>query len=113
MRNVMRGLRAIYDSVPEAPGAAAGPRDSSIGLERALQALYAGPAYRFLNFYGPPGTIRTVPYHAVIAGGDPNVPEEMLDFTDKVVFVGYSDLFDPGQPDRFYTVFTRDDGVDL
>jgi adenylate cyclase len=29
------------------------------------------------------------------------------------VFVGYSDLFDPEQPDRFYTVFTRGDGVDL
>jgi adenylate cyclase len=30
-----------------------------------------------------------------------------------VVFVGYSDLHDPGQPDRFYSVFTTDDGVDL
>jgi adenylate cyclase len=30
-----------------------------------------------------------------------------------VVFVGFSDLYDPGQPDRFYTVFTNEDGVDL
>ncbi len=30
-----------------------------------------------------------------------------------MVFVGFSDLYDPGQPDRFYTVFTREDGVDL
>ena len=30
------------------------------------------------------------------------------DFTGKVVFVGFSDLYDPGQPDRFYTVFTND-----
>jgi adenylate cyclase len=29
------------------------------------------------------------------------------------VFVGYSDLCDARQPDRFYTVFTREDGVDL
>ena len=115
LRNFMRGLRGIYDSAPDTLGdiestSAAQPR---ILPEQALEALYAGEASRFLNFYGPPGTITTVPYHAVIKGGDPNVPDEALDFTGKVVFVGYSDLFDPGQPDRFYTVFTRDDGVDL
>src|SRR5262249_34361136 len=27
--------------------------------------------------------------------------------------VGYSDLYDPDQPDRFYTVFTGSDGIDL
>ena len=68
----------------------------------ALEALYAGDAHRFLNFYGPPGTIPTVPYQAVLKGADPNLSPEALDFTGKVVFVGYSDLFDPGQPDRFY-----------
>lgn len=31
----------------------------------------------------------------------------------KVVFVGPSDLFNPAQPDRFYTVFARKDGIDL
>ena len=30
-----------------------------------------------------------------------------------MVFVGYSDLYDPDQPDRFYTSFTGKDGVDL
>ena len=48
--------------------------------EQALEHLYAGESHRFLNFYGPPGTITTVPYHAVINGGDPNVPAEALDF---------------------------------
>jgi adenylate cyclase len=82
-------------------------------LHAALRALYTGPGQRYINFYGAPGTVATVPYHAVVKGSDPNVPAEALDFTGKVVFVGYSDLFDPGQPDRFHTVFTRDDGVDL
>ena len=31
----------------------------------------------------------------------------------KTVFVGYSDLNSPDQPDRFYTVFTSDKGIDL
>ncbi len=82
-------------------------------LLQALTRLYDRDPHRYLNFYGPPGTIATIPYHAVIKGGDPNLRDGALDFTGKVVFVGYSDLFDPGQPDRFYTVFTRGDGVDL
>jgi len=115
LRNFMRALRAIYVGAPDTLGTieSTSPAEPPILLEQALEGLYAGEANRFLNFYGPPGTIKTVPYHAVILGGDPNVPDEALDFTDKVVFVGYSDLFDPGQPDRFYTVFTREDGVDL
>lgn len=91
-------------------------RDSDDGesapVLRALARLYAGPADRYINFYGPPGSVRVVPYHRVLAeGGDAD--EALPDFRDKVVFVGYADLYDPGQPDRFYTVFTREDGVDL
>lgn len=75
--------------------------------------MYIGDNDRYINFYGTPGTIKTIPYHAVIKGGDPNVDPDDLDFTNKVVFVGLSDAYDPGQPDRFYTVFTNDEGVDL
>ncbi len=75
--------------------------------------MYTGPNERYLNFYGPPGTIKTVPYHAVLRGPDANVSAAALDLTGQVVFVGYSDLYDPGQPDRFYTVFTDEDSIDL
>jgi adenylate cyclase len=115
LRDFMRGLRAVFEQSPELmfrsekPSADAAP----IGSAMALAALYAGEAHRFLNFYGPPGTILTVPYQSVLAGRDPNLPPGALDFTGKAVFVGFSDLYDPGQPDRFYTVFTRSDGVDL
>jgi len=90
-----------------------GLSDADYHAFQVLSRLYVGNDHRFLNFYGPPGTIPTIPYNAVITGDDPNVDPAMLDFTGKVVFVGFSDLFDPGQPDRFYTVFTRSDGVDL
>jgi adenylate cyclase len=82
-------------------------------LFRALAGLYAGDDNRFLNFYGPPGSIKTIPYEVMIKGGDANYPPKSLDVRGKIVFIGHSDLDDPGQPDRFYTVFTRDDGVDL
>jgi len=82
-------------------------------LLRSLVAMYIGSNERYLNFYGPPGSIKTIPYHAVIKGQDPNVTAEDLDLTNKVAFVGFSDFYDPGQPDRFYTVFTNEEGVDL
>ncbi|MCU0833051.1 MAG: adenylate/guanylate cyclase domain-containing protein [Chromatiaceae bacterium] len=113
LRLLMRGLRDRFDATAETTGRAFSGRDAALPLEEVLLALYAGEAHRYLNFYGPPGTIQTIPYHAILKAGDPNLTPEALDLAGKVVFVGYSDLFDPGQPDRFYTVFTRDDGVDL
>jgi adenylate cyclase len=82
-------------------------------LITALTGLYEGTDNRYLNFYGPPGTIPNIPYNAVLGVEVPGVSPEALDFTGKVVFVGFADLYDPGQPDRFYTVFTNEDGVDL
>jgi adenylate cyclase len=73
----------------------------------ALVSLYAGGDNRYLNFYGPPGSIPNVPYNAVMKD------KSVTDLNGKVVFVGLSDLYDPGQPDRFYTVFTNEHGVDL
>ena len=75
--------------------------------------MYVGSNERHLNFYGPPGTIKTIPYHTVIKGPDVNISAAELDLTNKVAFVGFSDLYDPGQPDRFYTVFTDEDSIDL
>jgi adenylate cyclase len=82
-------------------------------LLKSLVAMYVGDNERNLNFYGPPGTIKTIPYHAVIKGPDANTTTEDLDLNNKVAFVGFSDLYDPGQPDRFYTVFTDEDSIDL
>ncbi len=79
----------------------------------SLVSMYTGPNARYLNFYGTPGTIKTIPYHAVIRGPDANVSADDLNLDGTVVFVGFSDLYDPGQPDRFYTVFTDENSVDL
>jgi adenylate cyclase len=82
-------------------------------LLNSLVAMYVGSNERYLNFYGTPGTVKTIPFHAVIKGADANTSAEDLDLTNKVAFIGYSDLYDPGQPDRFYTVFTDEDSIDL
>jgi adenylate cyclase len=80
---------------------------------QALSALYTGPDNRYLNFYGPPGTIARIPYQMVIKPELQLAMPHRVDLKGKVAFVGYSDLADPEQPDRFYTVFTGEDGVDL
>lgn len=106
------GLRYAVASSAEA-ARSQGLRPADYQRLRALAGLYGGSDHRYLNFYGPPGTIPTIPYNAVITGSDPNVDPALLDFSGKVVFVGFSDLLDPGQPDRFSTVFTDENGVDL
>ncbi len=85
----------------------------AVRLLAALAALYAGPDHYYINFYGPPGTIRTIPYELLLkVSGEENAARSG-DLTNGMVFVGYSDLYDPDQPDRFYTSFTGKDGVDL
>lgn len=81
--------------------------DKDRRLIQALIALYQGVDERYLNFYGPPGSFTYIPYHAFLTDDDPRFKESDLDLTDKIVLVGFSDLYDPGQPDRFYTVFTQ------
>ena len=82
-------------------------------LLTALAALYAGPDNYYINFYGPPGTIRTIPYESFLTDQAQETATYSSSLADHMVFVGYSDLYDPDQPDRFYTSFTGKDGVDL
>lgn len=82
--------------------------EDQVKLVRALNALYSGDDTRYLNFYGPAGTISTIPYQA-LAGKE----WKSLDVEGKAVFIGFSDIYNPGQQDWFYSVFTSDEGVDL
>jgi len=82
-------------------------------LLEALVSMYTGNDVRYLNFYGPSGTIETIPYHAIVQGQDLNQAANELNLVNKVAFVGFSDLYDPVQPDRFYTVFISNEGYSL
>ncbi len=79
----------------------------------ALNDLYGGSESRFVNFYGTAGTIPTYSYESMNGVSWSPEWQQPPDLSGKIVFIGYSDLYDPDQPDRFYTAFTRDDGVDL
>lgn len=79
----------------------------------SLIGLYAGNDSRYLNYYGPPHSIRTVPYHRLLNFDASPGGASGVDVRGKAVFVGFSEQLQPEQKDGFYTVFSRDSGLDI
>lgn len=84
-------------------------------LAIAVLDMYAGPPDRALNFYGPPQTIATIPYHRVVNRCKASNLETAINFHNKAVFVGFSATFQGLKNDDTYpTVFQRaSDGLKL
>ncbi len=69
---------------------------------------------RYLNFYGPAGTIKTISYHQILL--DEKVSQRHFkkpEVNGKAVFVGLSELVSVDQRDGFYTVFSESKGIDI
>lgn len=80
----------------------------------SLIKIYQGPNSRYLNYYGPPGTIETIPYFQLIQHSKKsNISLTHLDLKGKVVFVGLSERLRPEQKDGFYSVFSQSTGIDI
>jgi adenylate cyclase len=77
-------------------------------LEAVLN-IAAGEIYPYLNFYGPPTTILTIPYQQLLKTD----AEDLASLRGKVVFIGYAGNYQPAQQDGFYTVFSQNNGLDL
>lgn len=75
--------------------------------ERTLFGLvdaYAGPDSRYLNYYGPPRSIPTIPYDALLG---PNAEATARALAGRTVFVGYSEpRRSERQQDEFYSVYS-------
>jgi adenylate cyclase len=76
---------------------------------KALLTLYTEAAYPYLNFYGPPGSIETLPIQDVLD----DTSDVITKLRGKVVFIGYAGTYQPKQRDGFYTVFSQPNGLDL
>ena len=79
----------------------------------ALVRAYQDKESRYLNYYGPPRTIKTLPYHQVWqADGSRAAPQ--LDLRGKLILIGFSERLQPEQRDGFYTVYSQEaSGLDI
>jgi adenylate cyclase len=76
-------------------------------LLELLIMMYQSHASQYINFYGPPHSIKTIPYHDLVRN------EYHASFKGKAVFIGESETFQPEQKDGYYTVFSQPNGLDL
>ena len=118
MARLMRALRAefkqnpaVVDVLLAALGDGPGAHDKA--AMAALLETYGGEDSFYLNYYGPPGAVRTIPYSTVLEGAGAEMPENGLGVAGKVVFVGVSERAQVEQSDGFYTVFTSERGIDV
>ncbi len=81
---------------------------------RMLVDLYAGPASRYLDYYGPPRSFPTVPYHQLLSGAVPTTGAgQVVDLHGAVVFIGFAARHQAEQRDSFYSVFSQESGLNL
>jgi adenylate cyclase len=78
---------------------------------KSLIDLYQGPNSRYINYYGPPRTVPTLPYYQALEMRNGAVGNSRIDLKDKAVFVGLSEVLLAERKDSFYTVFSQANGV--
>ncbi len=108
LQHVMRQLRTAFRIDPTLADdvrAALGPNEDR--RLHALIDLYGGGRSRYLNFYGPPRTILTLPYHQVLNMDSASLRDTMA---GRAVFVGFSETRRAEQQDDFVAVFSNRSG---
>ncbi len=78
-------------------------------LRRLIAAFNLNESH-YLNYYGPPHTIKTLPFHRVLSS---NSDALLAELEGKAVFIGFSERLQPEQQDHFYTVFTDETALDI
>ncbi len=82
---------------------------AQIDVFRSLSRASQGADSQRLNYYGPSGTIRTIPFHELLLADKYGGLGE-LQLKNKAVFIGYSDHHNPGRSNRYNTVFRQHAG---
>lgn len=76
----------------------------------SLLRVFGGDSSLFINYYGPPGTITTVPYYRII---DEQTGNDTQELASKAVLIGLTHDAELGEKDGFYTIFTNREGKHL
>src|SRR5947208_876769 len=116
----IRDIRAIFESDPliarkmieelEHSGSASADADKN-RLLKSLIKMYGGANRRYLNYYGPPRTLPTLPFYQALRLGEDPASNKTVDVNGKAVFVGLSEILLSEKGDSFHTVFSQANGV--
>ncbi|SEN39054.1 adenylate/guanylate cyclase domain-containing protein [Nitrosomonas marina] len=82
----------------------------------SLVNLYTGPEAHYLNFYGPPRNIETIPAYQILQPNEESINVLPNKIRGKVVFVGLSAAthIETDQiRDTYHTVFTDAEGIEI
>jgi adenylate cyclase len=119
---VIRDIRAVFESdsllatrmIGELERSGLASREpKKYALLKSLINMYSGADHRYLNYYGPPRTLNTIPLYQVLRSDDKPSSEKPVDYKGKAIFVGLSEIALTEKRDSFYTAFSRADGVFL
>lgn len=120
VQRLIRDIREIFESDPSiAPKMFEELRRSEFSTAdeqkrerlKSLVALYDGSNRRYLNYYGPPRTITTLPYYRALHVGANGDGQKRIDLKGKAIFVGLSEKLLAERKDSFYTVFSQANGL--
>jgi len=76
-----------------------------------LVKLYGGSNSRYVNYYGSPHTVTTIPFYRALQLADGTKSGNLPELKGKAVFVGLSERILAERKDSFYTVFSQANGV--
>jgi adenylate cyclase len=117
---LMRTVKDVFESDPALAGQMIDElqRSDSLSVDSkkklmltTLVKLYGGSNRRYVNYYGPPHTVTTIPYYRALQLGESNESVRRVDLKGKAVFVGLSERILAERKDSFYTVFSQANGV--
>jgi adenylate cyclase len=120
IKGLMRNIREVFENDPLIAEKMLAEVENSKTLAndairrhriRTLIMMYQGSTNRYINFYGPPRTITTIPYYQALKLNGGKIGERQIDLKDKAVFVGFSEGLLAERKDSFYTVFSQANGL--
>ncbi len=120
VKNLMRDIKGIFENEPSIAekmlkelGNSKNPSDDADRHQiiKSLVKMYQGANYRYINYYGPPRTVTTIPYYQALQLRNGAVGDKQIDLKGKAVFVGLSEIMLAERKDSFYTVFSQAGGI--
>jgi len=120
LKRLISNIRGIFNTDPQfekrmmtaltQSGILASDKKISRQIESLIR-MYGGDSRRYINYYGPPRTITTIPYHQALKLGQADGDAPIIDLNGKAVFVGLSEVLLAERKDSFYTVYSQANGV--